>query len=215
MINKDQVDIIEFKSINVYDRNDKLDVEDTNNYEKFNNVEALRNHFNSKYFHISAWSKVYKKELFKDIRFPEGKLAEDLYTTYKLFYKSKNVGHIDYTGYYYYIREGSIMGSNSSKLMCDVFKGIKEEHQFIYENIPELKSEIDKIYINCLLKSYAYFNKQNTNSMIASYKNEIQLELERKDIEIRGRSKGAFILYKISPIIFTIIINFIFNRKRR
>lgn len=57
-----------------------------------------------------AWGKLYKACLFEDIRFPEGVINEDEFTTYKLVYKSSGIAITDEKLYYYYQRESSIMG---------------------------------------------------------------------------------------------------------
>lgn len=59
-----------------------------------------------------TWNKLYKKELFSDIRFPEGMLHEDEDTTYKLLYASKIVSYTPKALYKYYQRTGGIMGGN-------------------------------------------------------------------------------------------------------
>ena len=40
---------------------------------------------------VSAWAKLYKKELFKKVRFPKGRLYEDSATTYKLIDLSNKI----------------------------------------------------------------------------------------------------------------------------
>lgn len=57
---------------------------------------------------IITWNKLYKKSLFRIIKFPVGKNHEDNFTTYKLFNKAKNVSFIDLPLYNYVRREKSI-----------------------------------------------------------------------------------------------------------
>ena len=57
---------------------------------------------------VVAWGKLYKKKLFKDIRYPEGKVHEDELTTYKLLFLIKNIVFIHDTLYYYFINKKSI-----------------------------------------------------------------------------------------------------------
>lgn len=59
-------------------------------YYKKNNMEPM------------VWNKLYKRELFEDLRFEEGKIHEDKYFTPKVLYKSKNVSFIPYSGYNYF-----------------------------------------------------------------------------------------------------------------
>lgn len=217
---ENDIDIIEYKSKEVSEREINLKIYDTKSYEIFNNEGALKSHFNSKYFYISACSKIYKKNLFDNIKFPIGKLAEDLHTTYKLFYKARKLAYIDYTGYYYYRRPDSIMGTSSPKLIIDVFEGNQQEHEFICKKLPNLKTDIDRLYFNCLLKTYAYLNQKDIEtstiySSVDEYKNIIKKELNRDDINISGLSKVAFNIYKVFPTIFCSIINFIFNRRNK
>ena len=72
--------------------------------------EAERGFFNnpnaSKY--VSSCGKVYRRELFDDIRFPEGRLFEDEFTTYRIYYKCKKIVVIDTPFYYYYINNSGI-----------------------------------------------------------------------------------------------------------
>lgn len=57
-----------------------------------------------------AWNKLYKRELFQDIRYPKGKLHEDEFTTYKLMDKAERIAYTDAELYFYVQRKDSIMG---------------------------------------------------------------------------------------------------------
>lgn len=96
----------------------------------------------------SAWGKVYRKELFYDIRFPVGKIFEDMAVAYKLFDKAKKITYVSYLGYFYFHRNGSILHSafNESKLermyiADDILKFIKDKYLDI----------INSAYCRCLL----------------------------------------------------------------
>lgn len=58
---------------------------------------------------FEAWGKLFKKTLFNDIRFPEGKIHEDLYTIPSIVLKCKKVVVYHKGLYCYRQREGSIM----------------------------------------------------------------------------------------------------------
>lgn len=57
---------------------------------------------------ILSWNKLYKKELFRGISFPEKRNHEDNLTTYKLYYKAEKVSYIESPLYNYVRRENSI-----------------------------------------------------------------------------------------------------------
>ena len=67
----------------------------------------------------SAWNKLYKKELFEGISYPEGYLFEDTGTTYKLVAKASRVYYLDKALYYYCLRDGSISTIKSKKMIED------------------------------------------------------------------------------------------------
>ena len=58
-----------------------------------------------------VWNKLYKKELFSDIRYPEGKAFEDVATTYKILLKASKVACTSSTLINYRVRENSISHS--------------------------------------------------------------------------------------------------------
>lgn len=60
------------------------------------------------YQHAYAWNKIYKKELFNKIRFPKGKLFEDVYTIMELFNVTHRIATTDKGLYHYYLNPNSI-----------------------------------------------------------------------------------------------------------
>ncbi len=65
------------------------------------------NHVDATYF-IVAWNKVYKASLWKDVRFPKGKIHEDEATTYLIYEKAKKGVYIRRPLYAYFKMEKSI-----------------------------------------------------------------------------------------------------------
>ncbi|WP_295067305.1 glycosyltransferase family 2 protein [Ruminococcus sp.] len=58
-----------------------------------------------------AWNKLYKREIFSDIRYPVGKLHEDNFVSFLLYEKANLISIIDDKLYFYTQREQSIMGN--------------------------------------------------------------------------------------------------------
>ena len=68
----------------------------------------------------AAWNKLYKKELFKDVQYPEGFLYEDTGTTYKLIVKACGVYYLNKELYYHCFRVGSITSQKvTQKVLTD------------------------------------------------------------------------------------------------
>ncbi|SUP52255.1 Uncharacterised protein [Weissella viridescens] len=57
---------------------------------------------------MSAWAKLYNRDLFTDIQYPFGKLYEDFYTTVQLIDHANQVAFIDAADYAYRLRQSSI-----------------------------------------------------------------------------------------------------------
>ena len=79
--------------------------------------EALRELFRDEKIKNHVWNKLFKKELFSSVSFPEGRIFEDILTTYKLFEKAEKIACIPYSGYYYCDRDGAI-SKNASYETC-------------------------------------------------------------------------------------------------
>lgn len=60
---------------------------------------------------VIAWAKLYPKEFWRDIRFPIGKLHEDLYITHQVLYQCERIVLVNASLYFYYQRNDSIMNS--------------------------------------------------------------------------------------------------------
>lgn len=75
---------------------------------------------------ITAWNKLYKKELFSKIQYPEGKLYEDAFTTYKILNVAEKIAFSPTRLYYYRINPQSILGQSFKEKhleMIEAFKG--------------------------------------------------------------------------------------------
>lgn len=78
------------------------------------------------YIFITSWGILFNRRLFKHIRFPKGKVIEDSWTNYKLFFKSERITYIHKEIYFH--REGieSIGSSINEKLLTDVLECLLE-----------------------------------------------------------------------------------------
>lgn len=79
---------------------------------------------------VVAWGKLYRKELFKEIRYPVGKLHEDEYTTYKLLFACENIAAISAPLYGYYVNQEGITKASWSPRRLDVLGAFEERIAF-------------------------------------------------------------------------------------
>lgn len=112
--------------------NNKIDNRSNEAILEMTSIEALRNLYsdNIEVQMITSWCKLYKSNLFKQIRFPEGKIHEDEFTTYRLYSKSEKIIYLDEKLYYYRITPGSIMNSKFNLKRLDILEAFNERMHF-------------------------------------------------------------------------------------
>ena len=100
----------------------------------FRNEQAINEILNGN-LDNAAWNKIYKRSVIKDIRYPKGRIYEDVATTYKFIFNAGKVGYMSKPFYNYIKRKGSIVASGfNSKSRYDCFLGYKERLNFAKEN---------------------------------------------------------------------------------
>lgn len=92
------------------------------NVKVYETTEALCEMFYQKSFLVSAWAKIFKRELFDDIRFPVGKLFEDSAIMYLLFEKCETIAYSDAELYAYVHRDNSITTKKFSDRDLDILE---------------------------------------------------------------------------------------------
>ena len=70
----------------------------------------------------SAWAKLYDIHIFANIKYPVGKLFEDIGTTYKTFIEAGKIACGYNPKYYYYVRSNSIVTSSFSDRKLDLLE---------------------------------------------------------------------------------------------
>ena len=103
----------------------------------FESTEAFKEMLYGNYFSNSAWGKLYKTELFETVRYPKGKLFEDMFTTYKLINKSRKVAYGSNRLYNYLQRKDSITGSVDPFRRLDVIEAEEEMLEYAVKYVPE------------------------------------------------------------------------------
>lgn len=99
---------------------------------------------------VSACGKLYKKQLWENIRFPVGRLHEDRFTTYKVLFLCSKISVIDSPVYYYFQSDESITRSTWNPRRLDDFDAIKEQLRFFKKhNLPDAYMRVikDSIFV--------------------------------------------------------------------
>ena len=85
-----------------------------------------------------VWNKLYCRELFKDISFPEGKSSEDISVMQRVICAADKLVTISAIKYYYRVRPESITKSHSAKALFDYADTHLSRYYFFKDEMSEL-----------------------------------------------------------------------------
>jgi glycosyltransferase involved in cell wall biosynthesis len=183
---KNNGDIVQCKFLKVNEEYTQINNNKIGNINIINNLEALNNLYNERYIEtVVTWNKIYRRCLFDNIIFPEGKIHEDEFTTHKLLYKANKVVLIDEELYYYRQTPNSIMNSGFNIKRLDGLEAISQRMEFF-------KQIRNKDLYEKTLRKYEYILKKNYFMCESSLHNKNILK------KIRTMYKDVFSKYILS-----------------
>lgn len=100
-----------------------------------------------------AWNKLYRKELFSNVRYPFGKKVEDMGTTYLLIDQCKQVALCPASLYFYFQRPDSISHRGGVQMKRDRYEMLYQRHLYIRDRYPEL-SIFQSDYFNKIFEAF-------------------------------------------------------------
>lgn len=117
----------------------------------YNTEDALKEVLLGKDMEEATWDKLYKKELFEDIRFPIGEINEDIVTIPLVIGKAKIVSHVGKPLYYYRYNPTGISKSAYSEKKNIIIPHLKFLGDYINKEFPNLR-----LYFNMCEYRYSY-----------------------------------------------------------
>lgn len=104
--------------------------------EKIIDLKRVEYLYDFNHYGVGVWNKLLKKELLEDILFPVGKVSEDYFVMYKIFYKTKSIYYTNESLYFYRQRQNSI--TKSKKTRFDVLDALEQYVEFAKNIEPSL-----------------------------------------------------------------------------
>ncbi|MGN1298843.1 MAG: glycosyltransferase [Candidatus Scatovivens sp.] len=140
---------------------------------------------------VVVWNKLYKMNLFDNIRFPIGRLHEDEYTTYKLLYNSKKIIKSNKKIYGYIQTSNSIMRTSiSQKRIDDTLDAYENVYSFFEkENQVILMAKAKRRYLEYCIELIEKIEKEEKN-----IENKLKVEYLSKKFKIFYDSNIDFII---------------------
>ena len=110
-----------------------------NGIQEYNKIDILKEILLDKQIQSYAWNKLYKSELFDNVKYPVGKKYEDIGTTFYILEKCNKVVVTDLPKYYYLNRIDSIVNNLSEQTVIDYVDLINERYDYIENKYSELR----------------------------------------------------------------------------
>lgn len=150
--------------------------------------------------HAASWNKLYRKELFNTITYPEGYLNEDQGTTYKAIWKASLIYYLDKVLYYYnYCRPGSITALKTEKSAQDLIEmGLQQYHDLAAWGYPA-----DKLDALLLSRALAYCIRKKPDQSDPRYAFCAKtLQTKKIPDSFSMKTKALIQLFKYCPSLF-------------
>ncbi len=181
----------------------KFNDEISDNIEVLKQRDAISRLFDDDGFKCFAWNKIYKRSLFSNIRYPEGKLFEDITTTYQLFKKVNKIVYIKEKLYYYRQRENSITKTNFNKRNRDLIDAI----EFVYDDAVNSGIMSEHLKVGYLGYYLSYIQKGFSAKFDVDAEYKILKEMSRENIISLIRGKNISIKKRMQLIFIGILPN--------
>ena len=154
------------------------------------------------YDDFSASNKLYRRELFDNIRYPEGKLYEDARTTYRVAEKCTTVTYDPTPLYYYRQRSASIMGTFSPERYLDRVNVWNElidamKSKITMQQCNEMKCRKNRLVTELILSIIANRQLKNNKELLKNLSSEIESDV----LNVRNNSLKELTAVKIANII--------------
>lgn len=175
MIINASADIAECRYIRVSGKEENINVDKENEIRVVNNIQKLKELYGrneEEYVNtVIMCNKLFKKELFNNVHYPEGRIIDDEFITYKLIYASKKIAVTNSRLYYYVQSQNSVMRDNfKEQRVKDTINVYDAVYEFsVKNNIQEI---IDLVLIRYLQYCIELIQKTKKSIQISD-KNQV------------------------------------------
>lgn len=150
--------------------------EDTDNVvHEYNSEEAINELLKFSTIKAVFWNKLFKKELFDGVEFPEGVIYEGTIMVHRLFLKAKKILFLPESKYYYQIYNASYVHTKTLKYQCDYVRAQITR----YDDLAELYPDLKEIMMNKIVEEMSVLT-------ITAYVNPEDIDANMDDINAFG-----------------------------
>ena len=150
---------------------------------------------------MALWTKLYKKDIFNNIRFPEVVIAEDDAIIHLVLNNCKKLVFANYVLYNNTQRDNSLTTSSFSKKKLHAIKVFKARIDFVEKNKPEFLKKSIHHYIRILILYFHYAKwAKMEKEILDAIMTEIDIYIEK------GYTSKLTKLFKKTPKLLNLIL---------
>ena len=176
------ISICEFRKI--YESNGEIQADNPRIIQCLNNLQAMELLIGDEIIGSQPCNKLFRAELFKNIRFPQGRVYEDIAIMHRVFSKANRVVCSSQMMYNYLIRGNSTSYSQSPQWGYSLYKAFADRYNYIKNYFPSLEKVAESKLIGIAVGMYIHLQKFPSNKEMRNWEKEIsnQLKKHRKTI---------------------------------
>lgn len=206
-IEKENADISIMGYRMIWDSGKTLSYTRGDEYEVFDKNQAIRELFKQTKFQSMVCTNMYKREIFEEIRFPEGKVFEDTAISLETFKLCDRVVYCGEQKYMYYQREGTIFNSRFDVKKLAMLDYIQNMLNYSAQQGGIYNTEGEAFYLKSslmlILQAYGFLEKPDVREAVKFLETEIRKHkkyiLFNPYIETRRKIVLVAILLHVSP----------------
>lgn len=164
--------------------------------------------------YIVVWNKLWKRDLFLHVRFPEGCIHEDEFITWRVLWNANLCAQTSSPLYYYRQREKSIMHRELSWRNIDALTALVERAVFFEEKGEMELAALTKANYCYRLSGMMSYIEKNMPQKRKEYQNKLKdtyFEIIREK-QIKRRKKVLLTLRLINPNLYNKVKGYIYAR---
>lgn len=196
-----------------YDSNKIIKCQNETDNFKIEDLKRIEYLYDFNHYGVGVWNKLFKRELLENIKFPVGKVSEDYFVMYKIFYKAKSVFYTSKSLYFYRQRQNSITKSRKTKF--DVLEALDQYVEFAKNIEPSL---INSAIHSLVFSQLGVYNTILNNHDSLDKKKELKKKIKSNykiayDYEESRSRKMQLFLFKHMNLLYPIFYK-IYMRRR-
>lgn len=174
----------------------------------------MRDYLCTHYIDGSPCNKIYKKELWDDLRFPEGVAREDVYIMYRLLAKCNRIVHSGTCEYHYILRPGSSERRDFNPKFLISLQIADDRRDFIKERFPALLPLAEKSCYGARISAVKKIVRSHSETKFSSTLDELKGYLKQNKPLTKEQARDrCLILY--FPWLYRIKMDYQYTWRQR